>query len=130
LWNQGLVEQFASAGSTSSEIKKVVHAASPAELSAESTELKSFLLGPLGGTILGSYVLCAFVVAGPFKRREPWAWWAVTLSLLSWFFLDSSVSMAHGAWFNVYLINCVTLIGQGLPLMMTFRFFVKPNEPT
>ncbi len=85
----------------------------------EATRVKSFLLGPLGGTILGSYVLCGFIAAGPFKRREPWAWWAITLSLLAWFGLDSAVSIAHGAWFNVVLINCVTLVGQGLPLMMT-----------
>ena len=95
-------------------------------LGSEAQEVKSFLLGPLGGTILGSYVLCGFVAAGPFARREPWAWWAITGSLLSWFVLDSAVSIAHGAWFNVLQINCVTLFGQGLPLLMTRRAFSAP----
>ena len=94
----------------------------------EATRVKTFLLGPLGATILGSYILCGFVAAGPFKRRESWAWWAITLSLLAWFALDSAVSIAHGAWFNVVQINCLTLIGQGLPLAMTWRAFTAGNS--
>jgi hypothetical protein len=106
-WNAGIREVFSNG----------------APLSPESTDLKSFMLGPLGGTILGSYVLCGFIAAGPFARRERWAWTAITASLLSWFVLDSAVSIAHGAYFNVYLINLVTLFGQGLPLAMTAREF-------
>ncbi|MCH2173732.1 hypothetical protein MK489_23390 [Myxococcota bacterium] len=94
-------------------------------LGAEAQAVKSFLLGPLGGTILGFFVLSGFVAAGPFKRREPWAWWALATSLVSWFVLDSAVSIAHGAWFNVVLINCVTLLAEGLPLLMTYRAFLN-----
>jgi len=107
LWNAGFREVFAGG----------------AELTPETARAKSFLLGPLGGTILGSYVLCGFVAAVPFARREPWAWWAISLSLASWFLLDSTVSVLHEAYFNVYLINLVTLVGQGLPLAMTAPTF-------
>jgi len=93
------------------------------QIGSEARAVKSFLLGPLGGTILGMFVLCGFVAAGPFKRREPWAWWAITSSLLAWFVLDSAVSIAHGAWFNVALINCGALVAEGLPLVMTYRAF-------
>lgn len=109
LWNEEFRSVFAS-GET---------------LTAETENAKRFLLGPLGGTILGSYVLCGFVSAGPFGRREPWAWWAITASLLSWFVLDSTVSILHGAYFNVYLINAVTLVVQGIPLAMTARSFPR-----
>ena len=102
-WNAGVAEVFGNGDA----------------LDPAAAELKSFLLGPLGGTILGSYVLCGFVAAIPFARRERWAWVAITASLLSWFVLDSTISVLHGAWFNVYLINVVTLLGQGLPLAMT-----------
>lgn len=94
-----------------------------ARLDSQAAGLKGFLLGPLGGTILGSYILCGFIAAGPFARREPWAWWAIVASLLCWFVLDSTISLMHGAAFNVYQINLVTLVVQGVPLMMTARAF-------
>ena len=99
-----------------------------ATLGPEAAALKAFLLGPLGGTILGSYVLCGAIAAGPFARREPWAWWAITASLLAWFLLDSAVSIRHGAWFNVLQINALTLVGQGLPLVATAKVFLAPRE--
>lgn len=112
MWNDGFREAFADG----------------AELGPETARAKSFLLGPLGGTILGSYVLCGFVAAIPFARRERWAWWAISLSLVSWFVLDSTVSLLHHAYFNIYLINLVTLVGQGLPLAMTApAFFGRPD---
>lgn len=107
LWNASFAQVFAEG----------------AALAPEAARTKSFLLGPLGGTILGSYVLCGFVAAVPFARRERWAWWAISLSLASWFALDSTVSVRHGACFNVYLINLVTLVGQGIPLAMTAPAF-------
>ncbi len=41
----------------------------------EATAFKSFLLGPLGATITGFYMLQVFVVWNAFRRRERWAWW-------------------------------------------------------
>ena len=99
------------------------------ELGPEAVEVKNFLLGPLGATILGSYVLCGFIAAGPFARQERWAWMALTTRLLTWFVLDSAVSIHSGAYFNVYLINLVTLFGQAIPLAMTAPAFFRPRDP-
>jgi len=60
-------------------------------------KFKTFILAPLGGTIAGSYVLMAFIAKYPFRNREKWAWQAATLSLLTWFVIDSSLCLYHGA---------------------------------
>lgn len=87
--------------------------------------MRGFLMGPLGGTIAGSYLMQTFIVAGPFKRRERWAWHAVLWPMLLWFCVDSTVSALHGAYFNIYLINLVPLLFFGVPLMATRSAFVK-----
>ncbi len=93
------------------------------QLSAQANEVKHFMAGPLGGTILGSYILCFFVARYPFAERKTWAWKAIAISLLAWFILDSTISTMHGAYFNVYLINLFTLFVQGLPLIMLRKYF-------
>lgn len=89
------------------------------DISPEATAMRAFLMGPLGGTIAGSYLLQAFVVAVPFKAREPWAWHAILWSTLLWFVVDSGVSAVHGAYFNIYLINLMPLVIFGIPLFAT-----------
>ena len=89
------------------------------EIPAGAVAMRGFLMGPLGGTIAGSYLLQVFIVAGPFKRREAWAWHAVLWSMLLWFVVDSAVCVAHGAYFNIYLINIMPLFLFGIPLAAT-----------
>ncbi len=94
-----------------------------AEMPEDVKEFKAFILGPLGGTIAGSFLLQAFIAHIPFKRREKWAYNASVASLLLWFTVDSSVSLYHGAVFNVLLVNLVSLIAIGLPLLFTWKYF-------
>lgn len=98
----------------------VFHGGLPSD---ESLAFRSFILGPLGATIAGFYVLQAFIVWQPFRRRERWAWMAIAAATLLWFTVDSAVSIVHGAWFNVLMINLTTLVLVGLPLAMTYRAF-------
>lgn len=88
-------------------------------ITPQARAMRGFLMGPLGGTIAGSYLMQTFIVAVPFKRRERWAWHAMAWPLLLWFCVDSAVSAFHGAYFNVYLINLVPLVVFGVPLMAT-----------
>ena len=96
--------------------------------SAEGAAFRAFVLAPLGGTIAGSYLLQAFVAAIPFVRRERWAWWATLGALLLWFVVDSSLSLAHGAAFNVWMINLAPLVVFIPPLVATRRAFFQPRE--
>jgi len=85
----------------------------------DARALRGFLMGPLGGTIAGSYAMQVFVVAIPFKRRERWAWHAILWPMLLWFAVDSFVSALHGAWFNIVLINLMPVVTFGIPLFAT-----------
>ena len=89
---------------------------------------RAFVMGPLGATIAGSYLLQAFVAAVPFARRERWAWWATAGALALWFTVDSSLSLAHGAAFNVVLINLAPLAVFIPPLVATRRAFGRPAQ--
>jgi hypothetical protein len=88
-------------------------------------EVRLFLFGPLGGTIAGKYVLLFYAVRFGFKRRERWAWWAILISHLAWFVIDSSVSFYHRAYFNILLINITPVIVYGIPLLFTWKYFQR-----
>lgn len=95
-----------------------------------AARVRRFLLAPLGATIAGTYVLQAFVAAGPFARREPWSWRASVAALLTWCVADTALSVAHGALFNVLLVNVPGVALIGLPLAMTRRAFAcQPPQP-
>ncbi|HEY9841861.1 MAG: hypothetical protein ACAI44_19865 [Candidatus Sericytochromatia bacterium] len=88
---------------------------------------RSFIMAPLGGTIAGFYLMQTLIVAGPFARRDPFAWHAVCWGSLLWFGLDSTMSLLHGAAFNVLMINLPALLGVGLPLALTYGQFSRPR---
>ncbi len=112
LWNTKVEDRFHPGGTT----PEIMH-------------LRNFLLAPLGATIAGFYILQSFIVFGPFKRREPWAWWAVALATFGWFLIDSARSLQHEAGFNVMIINSPTLILVALPLGATWRnFMIKDSK--
>ncbi len=92
-----------------------------AGFTTEVITLKNWLFGIIGGTIVGFHTLMVFISENAFKRREPWAWWAMTIGMVSWFIIDSGISMYYGAVHNVVLINLVALTLIGLPLIMTYR---------
>lgn len=72
--------------------------------------LYTFMLGPLGGTMAALYVLQTALVAIPVRRGEGWASVAIVAATTLWFVIDSSVSAAHGAWFNIWRINLPALV--------------------
>jgi len=100
-------------------------------ITPEAKAMRGFLMGPLGGTIAGSYLIQVFVVAVPFARREAWAWHALLWPMLLWFCVDSLVSGLHGAWFNIYMINLMPLVVFGIPLFATrsIAFGPRPVAP-
>ncbi|MEO0558744.1 MAG: hypothetical protein AAF170_11245 [Bacteroidota bacterium] len=103
-------------------IASTFHGGSEPEAAAH---FRAFVMGPLGGTIAGSYLLQAFVAAIPFARREAWAWWASLSAMLLWFGVDSSLSLLHGAAFNVWMINLMPLLVFLPPLVATRRAFAR-----
>lgn len=58
-----------------------------------------------------------FVVHGPLRRGEPWAWWCVAASSALWFAVDTALSAHHGAWTNVGF-NASAGVLIALPLLL------------
>ena len=96
---------------------------------ADAAAFRRFVLGPLGATMAGSYLLQAAIAAVPFARRERWAWSATLGALAVWFVTDSALSMAHGAAFNVWTINVVPVLAFAPPLVATRPAFRQSGRP-
>lgn len=76
--------------------------------------------GILGGSIAGKWVAAAWLVRHPLAEGRRWAWWALVAGLLAWFGLDSGMSLAMGAGFNVWMINLAPLVVFGGLLVPAF----------
>ena len=98
--------------------------------SNEVLALKNWLFGIIGGTIVGYHILMIMISEFAFKNKEKWAYNALWLGLISWFFIDSSISFYYGAINNIVIINLVALVLIGLPLIMTRKFFQRKVIPT
>ena len=94
-------------------------------------EFKNWLFGIIGATIVGFHILMVMISENSFKKREKWAYNAMWFGLLSWFLIDSAISIYYGALHNVILINIMALILIGIPLVATRkRFKEKPAAQT
>lgn len=93
-----------------------------ATLSAPELAYQDWLFGLLGAVMAGWLITIGWLVIGPFRRGEGWAWSAITVSMAAWFVLDTGTSLAHGVIFNA-LFNLGFLIGFGIPLAVTYRYF-------
>ena len=93
------------------------------ELRPDVVRLKNWLFGIIGGTIVGFHTLMIMIAENAFKKKEPWAYRAMWFGLLSWFCIDSGISVYYGAFHNVIIINIVALVAIGLPLAMTREVF-------
>lgn len=86
-------------------------------------ELKNWLFGIIGATIVGFHILMIMISENSFKKKERWAYSAMCYGLLSWFIIDSGISIYYGAIHNVVIINMVALALIGTPLIMTRKEF-------
>jgi multisubunit Na+/H+ antiporter MnhB subunit len=93
------------------------------EFTPEVLNMKNWLFGIIGGTIVGFHTLMVLISEFAFKKKEKWSYWAMWMGMLSWFIIDSSISIYYGAIHNVILINIFVLIIIGLPLIATNKEF-------
>jgi hypothetical protein len=79
----------------------------------------------LGATTAGFFVMFFILARIPFQRLERWSYFCLVFGLLTWFVLDSSFSLMHGAVFNVLLVNVPCLLVLSIPLLATARAFLS-----
>jgi hypothetical protein len=97
------------------------------ELTEGTEQMRRFFFGIIGGTIAGYFLLQTLIVLFPFRKGERWAWHAIFWAILLWFTIDSTLSILHGAFFNVWMINIPSLLLTLIPLLFTRKFF-KPAD--
>ncbi|WP_273565332.1 hypothetical protein [Maribacter halichondriae] len=98
------------------------------EFQSDVLDFKNWLFGIIGGTIVGFHILMIMISENSFKKKELWAYKAMWYGILSWFLIDSGISLYYGAIHNVVIINLVALILIGLPLIATSKEFKKEQR--
>jgi len=89
----------------------------------ETEPFRSFIWGPLGGTIACCYILLAFIAWYPFRRKELWARNAILVAFGVWIVLDSAVCIYYGVYFQIFIINTFSLLIKALPIIFTWKEF-------
>lgn len=87
---------------------------------ADAVRYIGFVNAVLGAVMLGWAVALLFIVAGPLRRCERWAWHAVALSLSAWFVPGTLFSAWSGAMLNV-AVNVLFIVAFAIPLIATYR---------
>lgn len=87
---------------------------------------RSWVFGVTGSVMGGWGLLMAAVAWGPFRRRERWAWLAMSVPVACWYIADTATSVVHGVISNA-LLNTVLLGLFGVPLLGTARVFLRPR---
>ncbi len=78
--------------------------------------------GLLGATMAGWGVFMAFIAHYPFRNKERWAWYCVAMGVLTWYVIDTSISLSFKVTFNA-IFNTAVLILVALPLGFTWKEF-------
>ena len=93
------------------------------EMPSEVKPFRVFVNGPMGGTIACCYTLLAYIVWYPFRRKEKWARNAIIVAFSIWVVLDSAVCIYTGMYFQVYIINALSILQKALPIIFTWNAF-------
>nr|NIW38184.1 hypothetical protein [Gemmatimonadota bacterium] len=99
-----------------------------ADPTAGAIELRRWLYGVEGSTLVAFGILGFAVVRTAVRQGEPWAWKALALAVGTWFLLDTSISMAHGVWENAAL-NVVIALVVLIPTL-ALRIRRRPPAPS
>ena len=91
-----------------------------------ATADQRFTFGVLGAVMVGWMITLGAIARGPLRRREPWAWWAVTGSVAAWFILDGGVSMYFGFVGNA-MFNTAFAVAIAIPLIAIRRGWAAPE---
>jgi hypothetical protein len=91
----------------------------------QELQLKNWLFGIIGGTIVGFHILMIFISENAFKKKEKWAYISMWLGLFGWFIIDSSISAFYGAFHNLWIINIPALVMISIPLIATRKAFYE-----
>ncbi|MEM6964346.1 MAG: hypothetical protein AAF573_06245 [Bacteroidota bacterium] len=94
------------------------------QLPADAKKATQFILGPFGATSAGYFILQYFIAANAYAKKELWGFYAIICAFLFWLFLDTTMSIYHRAYFNIYFANIPSLIAM-TPIFLTRKYFSR-----
>jgi hypothetical protein len=108
---------FIGLGPTTEELfKRLIYGTAPNPVvGVEALRYTRFVYGVLGAVVFGWALALWFIVTGPFRKRQPWAWNAVAASMIGWFVLDTSMSLLSGYGENA-ILNFAFAVMFAVPL--------------
>jgi len=77
--------------------------------------------GVLGATMIGWGIFFLFIVKYPLEKKEPWAWSCILFGIVTWFIIDTGISVYFGVYANA-LLNTALLLLVLVPLAFTKRY--------
>jgi hypothetical protein len=93
------------------------------EIPPDVKNFRLFVAGPLGGTITCCYLLLAYIARYPFLSKEKWARNAILVAFSIWCLIDSYICYRFEVYFQIYLINALSVLQKALPLIFTWHAF-------
>ncbi len=91
-------------------------------LSGPALEQHAFTMGVSGVGVCGWAVTLWFVVRGPFRARQRWAFSAVAYAVALWAGLDVVLAVVAGVWGEAWFAAAAG-VGFGVPLLLAFPAF-------
>ena len=92
-------------------------------LPAPAERVFRFILAPFGTTTAGYFLLQYYITSYGFARQEKWAYKAICNAFLLWFVLDTTLSLFHQAYFNIWMANIPALVLMAPVLIGTRKYF-------
>lgn len=89
---------------------------------APAVAFQGWAYGLMGSVMVGWGTVLFALAQWPFKQRQKWAWNSLLAGLLSWYVLDTAVSLQYGVVFNA-ILNTVFLGLFLVPLLFTRKEF-------
>ncbi|RYU95718.1 hypothetical protein [Emticicia agri] len=90
---------------------------------ANVKDFRQFVAGPLGGSIACCYLLLAYMAWYPFQRKEKWARNAIIVAFTVWCIIDSYICFMFEVYFQIYVINALSVLQKALPIIFTWKAF-------
>ncbi len=94
------------------------------ELPEKVIKFQAWIYAVLGSVIVGWGILISFIAYYPFKAKQKWAWNCIAFGFVTWFLIDSVMSVYFQIYFNLF-VNLVFLLLVLLPLIFTRKYFVN-----
>lgn len=88
---------------------------------------QQWIMGVLGSVMVSWGIFIGFIAAIPFKRKEKWSRNCLLIGILSWYILDTFISLTANVEFNA-LLNTVFAVILIMPIVFTFKKFKNSKE--